>query len=140
MAVRLSAKGTKLQVGGDSSGAAYNDVAQVRSIGDLGGESGEIECTDLASLAKEFLMGLPDNGEVPVTLAFDPDTAGHVAFFTRQTTQEKIYHKVTLPNTNASEFKFQAYTKSFKLTGITPDGLIEAVATLRISGAITFTV
>ena len=139
MATRVPAKGTVLSVGGASSNAAYSPQAQVRSIGDLGGDAGEIDCTDLASTAKEFLMGLPDNGECPVTLAFDPATAAHVAFFTRHTTQELTYYKVILADVGVMEWKFRAYVKGFKITGMTPDNLIEAVATLRLSGAITGT-
>jgi hypothetical protein len=136
---RLAAKGTKFQYGNGSGTETFTDMAQVRSIGDLGGDSGEIDTTDLSSTAKEYLMGLPDNGDLQLTLAWDPADARHVAMFTRETTQSLNNYKIVMSDTGAFTWAFSAYVKSFKITGMTPDSLIEAQVTLRISGAIVGT-
>ena len=137
MAVRVPSKGTVLKKGGVSSAAAYVAVAQVRGIGDIGGESDEIDVTDLDSTAKEFLMGLPDNGIFEVTLAFDPATAAHTDFFALQKSQALNYWQIVLANAASYTWQVAAYVKSFKITGMTPGGVIEAKCGLRISGSIT---
>lgn len=131
---RLAAKGCKFQYGNGSGSETFTDVAQVRSIGDFGGDSSEIDCTDLASTAKEYLMGLPDNGDVQVTIAYDPSDVRHNAFFTREYLQSSNNYKIV---TGTANWAFAAYVKSFKIVGLAPDGLVEAQVTLRINGAIT---
>lgn len=81
-------------------------------------------------------MGLPDNGECEVTLAFDPATSAHTEMFTLQTTQALNYWQIVLADSGNYTWEFAAYVKSFKLTGMTQDGLIEAKCGLRLSGAI----
>jgi hypothetical protein len=52
-------------------------IANITNIGELGGQTDDIDTTDLDSKAKEFIQGLPDNGELSLELKLNKGDSGH---------------------------------------------------------------
>lgn len=131
---------------------------EVRKIGQITGFSGvgsgsatEIETTNFDSTAKEFVVGLRDNGSISINLDWDPQDASHDTlndlvggankrFFiacSEAATDPTFSATYTLP-TDRTTIDFQAGVVSFQLDAGTDDvwrGSVE----LRISGALTIT-
>lgn len=132
---------------------------EVRKIGQITGFSGvgsgsatEIETTNFDSTAKEFVVGLRDNGSISINLDWDPQDASHdvlndlvggankrffIACSEAATDPTFAASTYTLP-TARTTIDFQAGVVSFQLDAGTDDvwrGTVE----LRISGALTIT-
>lgn len=130
-------------------------IENVADIGEFGEQADDIDVTNLDSDAKEFLTGLPDNGELTLQLnlkATDPvhqklsDEAGSGNRFpfcvglSDGTAPPTVAAGALVPPAAAdrTSFTFLASVKSFR-TGIKTNDAIRVNCTLRISGKITKT-
>lgn len=118
--------------------ALADKIGNIVSIGDIGGETEEIDTTTIDSLAKEYVTGFEDNGTIELT----------------QNLTDTEYAKMNTYKTSGVELKWglsvddrsgdqilgltgNGFIKSVKLTGISVGGLLQVVASLRLSGAIS---
>lgn len=130
---------TRLFIWDDGSTVTNNDkVARVDSIGDIGGESEEIETTTIDSMAREFVAGFEDSGTIDLvlnvveneytTMKALQDSGANInwgiSHFNRATGQQII------------GIQGQGYINTCSLTGISVGGLIQVNSGIRISGAI----
>ena len=113
-------------------------IGHLTSIGEIGIESEEIDVTDLDSTGefKEYIAGTKDAGEVSI--------AGNIH-------DEAVIEKMmALANSRSIEeweveypsganWSFKGFVKSFKDGEKTPDAIATFSATIRISGAPTYT-
>lgn len=122
------------------SGSEQEDltIGHLTSIGEIGIESEEIDVTDLDSTGdfKEYIAGTKDAGEVSI--------AGNIH-------DEAVIEKMmALANSRSIEdwaveypsgaaWSFKGFVKSFKDGEKTPDAIATFSATIRISGAPTYT-
>ena len=122
------------------SGSEQEDlsVGHLTSIGEIGIESEEIDVTDLDSTGdfKEYIAGTKDAGEVSI--------AGNIH-------DEAIIEKMmalansrsiedwTVEYPSGAKWSFKGFVKSFKDGEKTPDAIATFSATIRISGAPTYT-
>lgn len=127
----------RLYIGETESLVAENKIGNISSIGDIGGEAEEIDTTTIDSMAKEFENGFEDNGSLEVTQNITDDE------YTKMNDWKKS--GVTLnwglsTHNKAGEqilgLKGQGVVKSVKLTGISVGGLLQCVASIRLSGEI----
>ena len=58
-----------------ASPVAFAEIGQVMTISGPDGSASEIDVTNLASSAKEFVIGLPDEGSVSMEVSFDYQSA-----------------------------------------------------------------
>lgn len=119
----------------------YNSVAVggVISIsGIASGSSTEIPVTTLASTAKEFKMGLRDNGSFTMEVIRNQDDLGQVELFNAQSSQTGATMVITLPTSTANILTFTAYVQSFS-TDIGADDVVRGTVTMRISGGVAYT-
>lgn len=129
----ISAQGSVISVGtGDP--IVYAVVGNVRSFSGFDGSASEIDTTNLSSTAKEFRLGLVDNGQFTMELDYDGADAGQVALRTAQTAGTVRDFKLALPN--ADEITFKGLVKKFSLTGGV-DAVLRASVEIRITGAVT---
>lgn len=136
-----------------AGGTTVATLGNISDLGEFGGQADDIEVTNLDDTAKQFLVGLIDNGEMTVQLNLNPQDANH------QDLQAKAGNGVRYPflvglsdgvtaptavggdlvppvAANRTSFAFDASIKSFKFGAKTNDA-IRVTVTLRISGAIT---
>lgn len=149
----LKTQGTQLwKVSGATTSV---EIGNITSFNPPSPASDEIDSTNLASTAKEFVQGLIDYGEGSFEVNFDPSSAAHQAILTdlaAGTTREWLigFSDATtaaptvsgsafgLPATTRSWVKFSGFIKGFTMQGGTND-LVKATLTVRNSGSPTYT-
>ena len=89
------AQGTKLfwddGTVAESTGTTGSDTGSTKAASLIGqvvgfngptGSAGKIDVTNLLSTAKEFLMGLREEGELSIDVVYDPANSAQAAMFT----------------------------------------------------------
>lgn len=128
-------KGTKLEV--NSSGSTYTQVKGFTDFSGLGGGSAAvIDTTDFDSAAKEKLMGVPDEGQISVTLINLPKDAGQLAVKAARNTQAATKFRITL--SDGTKYDFTAFVLSAEVSG-SGDDKVGLAVTLEVTGAIAET-
>jgi predicted secreted protein len=134
MAIR--SQGTLFQYGdGTGSPGTYQTVGEVVSISGPGGEASEIDVTHLGSTAKSYLIGLPDEGDVTLSVNHDNDDTTQQALRTARTNATLTYFKIVLSDTKT--ITFVGFVKGYSVT-IDSDSKVMADITIRVSGAVTY--
>lgn len=114
-------------------------VGNITQISIPGPVKTEIDVTDFASVAAEFLPGLADYGEVTFSGWYNDADAGQTivradAFDITAGTKAWTIGFVT----QAKGFSFNAWVKSFVPTAGGPNAAYDFTATLRVTGAVTY--
>ena len=132
----IKAQLTKFEV--ESAVAATWNAICGSSISGLGsGTAAEIDTTTLCSTAKEYVMGLKDEGSMTLSVPYDPADVGQKRLQYLRDNQEIGAFKVTLVDSGAEEWTFSGYVTAAPLGDVTPDTVYTMTFTIRISGAIT---
>ena len=138
-----------------SAPTAVTKIGNVTGYGDFGKQANPIITTNLDSVAVEKISGLPDNGELTLSINVDSKSTAHQYLETIAGTDTRIefclgYSNGTTPPTavasaivpplaaNRTSAKFLAGVTSYRET-IAADAIVTVVVTLAISGAITKT-
>ena len=112
--------------------ATFDKVGEVVNIGAPDGEAADIDTTHLESTAKEYLVGLPDNGNIEIAMNGISGDAGHSELITAMDAQQRRWLKITW--SNATVWYVKALVKKYTWSaGV--DAKIEAAASFRTSGA-----
>lgn len=118
------------------NGTTYDNVAQVTGVSGLGGGSATvIEASNLDSTAREFIMGLPDEGEITLELNFDPDDTEHDKLEDVRASRTLTQFKITMTDTTPTTYTFSGYVLSVSKNFVIDD-LVKASVTIRVSGAV----
>jgi hypothetical protein len=142
-AVARKAQGTTISISSNVTTPVYTVIKNVTTIdGIQGGSASDIEVTNLSSVAKEFVTGLIDNGEISLNVKYDYADAGQGIVQTALTNSALCIFKVALPvaagETTGASFTFQGTPKTFsKSIGV--DGVIESSISIKVSGSVTIT-
>ena len=123
-----------------ASPVAFAAIGQVMTISGPDGSASEIDVTNLASTAKEFVIGLPDEGSVQLEVSFDyaSATAMHDKLHTARSSQVLQTFEIRLSDSPATVIAFSAYVVTFSLS-LGVDDKVGATYGLRITGAATIT-
>jgi len=114
--------------------ATFDKVGEVTNIGAPSGEAADIDTTHLESTAKEYLIGLPDNGNIEIGMNAIEGDAGHSELITAMNAQTRRWVKITW--SSGSVWYIKALVKKYTWSaGV--DAKIEAAASFRTSGAWT---
>jgi hypothetical protein len=139
VAIALDSTALTITVGsGTLTPTTYTAIANVKSGTDLeSGSSPEIDVTDLTSTAKEFRLGLVDNGSYSLTLFHSNADAGQAALQARRLDGAAVNMKVILPSGTTPTASFSALIKKFSKS-VAVDGVVEASVDIRVNGVITW--
>lgn len=131
-----TAAGTLWQI--DSTG--YQDIIEVLSIEGPDGETEEIEVTSLGSpgTAKEFLLGLIDEGRISAQCNFIPDDTYHQLLETARKARSLQTFKLICSDAGAAEIDYTARLASGAIS-IAQGSQGTRTWNNRISGQITIT-
>lgn len=119
---------------------SYNSqtIAGVTGMSGLAsGKAKEIDVTTLASTAKEFKIGLKDNGSFTLDLIRNLDDAGQAALLTALNAQASNTMVITLPTSTLNVATFTAFVSSLT-TEAASDGVVMGKAEFRITGDIAW--
>jgi hypothetical protein len=130
----ISAQGSTFEVNEETTGLPDTEIEEMLSFSGLDGEPSEIEVTNLKSTAKEFKLGLVDNGGFNIEYNSDYDDAGQNVLRAAATTDLKKF-KLTLPN--GKSFTFSGYIKNAKNISGAIDADVKGGCSIRISGAVS---
>lgn len=119
-------------------------VGGVRGINNLrSGTAAEIDVSDLDSTAKEFVLGLTDNGSMDLELLYDPNDAGQIILETLRETSNSNGFRVGVPNplqggspTGFTMFSFSGFVATFPFSAAV-DAALTGTVSIRLTGAIT---
>jgi hypothetical protein len=126
------------------SPGVYRRVGGVSSIRDVrSGTAAEIDVSDLSSTAKEFVLGLADNGSMSIDLFYDPADPGQVILETLRETSAVNGFRVGIRNplgtgspTGYVLLEFDGLVQTFPVS-LAVDAVVTGTVTVRITGAIT---
>lgn len=121
--------------GGTATPVTYTVIAEVKSFSGFDGQASEIDVTNLASTAKEFRLGLVDEGGFSFEMNQVNADAGQAALRASKNAGTLKSYKLALPNGEVATFG--AYAKSLPTAGGVDNVLSSSVA-LRISGAVAW--
>ena len=137
-AVNVDTTGLAYTSGGTFTPQTYTAVANVKSVSEIeSGSASEIDVTNLASTAKEFRLGLVDNGTFSLAIHHSNADAGQAALQARRLDGVAVAMKIILPSGTTPTASFSALIKKFSKNA-NVDGVVEAAVDIRINGAITW--
>lgn len=128
---------TKIEVETVAGTAIFTELGEVKNAEKPNAAYDEAEVTHMGSPdgAKEFISGLVDYGEAPITMNWVPGGATDEFIESwREGGNERRTVKITTPNNKV--YSFLAFVKGY--SGSIPVGdVMEAELTLRVAGAVT---
>lgn len=101
----LESQGSSIGIGNGDSPLTFTTVLGVTEISGFDGAAAEIDTTDLASTAKEKIMGLQDYGSITLTAQLLPDDPGQDKMRAAKASRERQDFKITLSNNKTFTFK-----------------------------------
>lgn len=132
----LSSQGMTLGVGDAASPEVFSAISEISNIDGPGGQANEIDVTDLDSTAKEFILGLQDEGDITIDINYIPGNTRHAALRADRSAGTQRNYRISFTDSPVTTWTFAALVKGFSISnGV--DGKTTASVTLRVSGAIT---
>jgi hypothetical protein len=113
----------------------WTEIGEVTDFSGPDGTASEIETTHLGSTAKEFLMGLPDEGSLSLSINWQADDTGQTAVREARAARTEEDFKITY--SDASTATFKGYVLGLSSSG-SVDGKIDGSITIRITDAATW--
>jgi len=119
-----------------------NSIENLTSVNGPGGESAENDNSDNDSIAREYLTGLADNGSIEVSGNLNYGAAGQQELRSLQVSGESRNFQIDFIDpegpTTEETFDIVARVSSYRISAEFPDGTTQFTATLRTSGAGTY--
>ena len=132
----IESQGVKMYVSDGGSPTSFAAIGNITGIKGPGGSASVIDVTNLDSVAKEKLMGLPDEGQVSVDLNYDPDNVQHAALRAARRNRTRMEFKIQLTDTTATNLVFFAYVLGFSMD-VGVDAAVKVNMTLEVDGPVT---
>lgn len=132
----LVSQGMTIAIGDGASPEVFTTINDVTDISGPDGGASEIDTTDLSSTAKEFRLGLIDNGNVSMAMNFQPKDTQHALLRTKSISGVQANYRITFTDSPATTWTFAAFVKGVPINN-SVDGVTTANVTLRITGSIT---
>ena len=114
----------------------FETIPNVVSFQGPGGQASVIDVTNLASTAKEKRMGLRDEGQLSLTLHFNPDDTVHQGLRSDRTNRTRRQFKITFTDATPITWTFYGFVTQFSVQGGV-DAVVESSVTIEIDGDIT---
>jgi len=132
----LVSQGMTIAIGDGASPEVFTTITDVTDIAGPDGSASEIDTTDLSSTAREYRLGLTDNGNVTLTVNFKPQDTQHALLRTKSISGAETNFRITFTDSPATTWTFAAFVKGVPISN-SVDGVTTASITLRVTGAVT---
>lgn len=136
MSDAIESQGFYLEIGDGESPETMIEVKEITGWNGPDGQASEIDKTHTRSPAKEFGMGLQDNGNFSIDTNFLPKDPGQNLMRTAKATRQLQNFKANYSDGSTEEF--QGFVLSATKSGGV-DAKVDGSFTIRITGAVTFT-
>jgi hypothetical protein len=137
MSEAIEAQGCEIKRGGGGSPETFTTIPEIKSFSGPGGSASILDVTSLQSTAKEKRVGLKDEGQLSLTINYNPDNTVHAGLRTDRSNRTlRNFQIVFTDGSPATTWSFSAYVSGFSVQGAV-DAIVEATVTLEISGDIT---
>jgi hypothetical protein len=137
----IDAQGTTFWVGATAlSPTTWIQVKGVTGIRDLrSGAGAEIDVTTLSSTAKEFRLGLKDEGSMSLDITNTPQDAGQIRLSALRTSRATGDFKIEVP-TGSPQYRlvFHGIVTTFPIT-FAVDDVLRSTVSIRVTGTIVET-
>jgi hypothetical protein len=130
----ISAQGSIFEIDISTPGTPDTEIENMISFSGFDGEPSEIEVTNLKSTAKEFKLGLVDNGGFNIEYHSDYDDPGQNELRAAGETGLSKKFKLTLPN--GKTFTFSGLVKNAKGISGAIDAEVMGTCSIRITGSV----
>lgn len=121
--------------GGTATPQTYTKVNGFLSFDGFDGAASEIDTTDFDSVAKEFILGLVDNGKFGFEIKRIATDSGQLALAAARVSGAVTGFKLTLPDTKVATWN--ALVKTMPVSGAV-DAMLKGKVDTRITGAVTW--
>ncbi len=133
----LKSEGVILKRGDGAASEIFTAVAEIIDFDGPGGQAAVIDVTHLTSVAKEKLIGLPDEGQFSFNANLVPGDTPQAALRTDRDAGTLRNFTLTLTDSPATVLSFAAFVLEFRIAaGV--DAKISVAITMEISGAVTW--
>ena len=133
----LESQGTVLKIGDGNSPEVFTAVGEIKEIGGPSGSAPVIDVSNLSSTKREKIMGLPDEGQVSMSLNYDHNDAQQTALRTARTARTAKNFTIETSDSPSQTLSFTAYVLEFSLS-FAVDEVVGLTVTLEITDAVTF--
>jgi hypothetical protein len=115
----------------------YLTIGNLTSLSVPGPQRDEIEVTDFDSVAKEFLAGLPDNGEISFSGFYNEASSGQDALYEDANDPDAPDREFIIEFTRQNiKFTFDGWVKSFVPNAGGPQEAYTFDGSIRVTGAV----
>ena len=136
-AVPIDSTGKTITYTGTATPVTYTAIGEFKSWTGPNSNSDELDTTNLASTAKEKLLGLTDYGDFSFDISVYLDDVGQTALRTALDAKTLKTFKIILPSGTLTTGTFSAYVKSMPVKGGVGQ-ILGGTVTLSITGAFTW--
>jgi hypothetical protein len=132
----ITSQGTTISIwDATTSPEAYAVIPQVTTMSGPDGSASEIDVTNLSSTAKEFILGLKDEGSLQLELIWDERLDQHAALRTKFGSGVVTNFQIADAGSPQKLYTFPAFVSTLSMSsGV--DEVQRASVNLRISSAI----
>lgn len=124
---------------GDGGGPVetFATIGEIISFDGPGGSASVIDATSLDSVAREKLMGLPDEGQFSFEMNLVPGDEGQQGLRADRKARVLRNFKITLTDEDQTTLTFSAFVLEFSISGGVDDK-VTASCTMEISGEVVW--
>lgn len=112
-------------------------IGNITDFSGPGGTASIIDISNLDSVMKEKMTGLPDEGQLSFNVNLDPDNASHLLLKTIRTARTRAEFKIALTDATPTTLYFFGYVLGFVLSGGV-DAAVKAAITIEIDGVVSW--
>lgn len=115
---------------------SFETIPNVVSFQGPGGQATVIDVTNLTSTSKEKRVGLRDEGQLSLTLHYDPGNTVHQGLIADRSARTRQQFQITFSDATPTVWTFYGYVTQFNVQGGV-DAVVQASVTIEIDGEIT---
>lgn len=133
----VQAQGTLFHISVDGSPTNFQRVGNIQSFQGPGGSTDIQDASNLDSVMREKLPGLPDEGTFTFQVNLDPADSVHLIVKNARRNRTLCEMRVTLANAAATKLFFFGYVTGFQLGG-SVGAIVKADVTIEIDGEVSY--
>jgi len=134
----LESQGSKVYFSTSTALSTAIEVGEVVGFNGPTGQANTIDVTHLGSSAKEFMMGLRDEGEITLDINFKPTDTGQTKLRECRANRTKSHFAIKLTDTAITQIDGDCYVLGYAGQG-SVDNALKGSVTLKITGALNYT-
>jgi hypothetical protein len=137
MSDAITTQGVLFQRGNGATPEVFTTIGEVVSFNGPDGSASEIDVTSLTSSAKEFRLGLYDEGQISFECNLLPVDTAQIGLRADRAAGTQRNFQIVLTDTGTTTLSFAAFVKQFAISGGV-DAVMKASVTLRVTGTVTW--